>query len=278
MRSERARVLITVKASPEPSKTYGDTVCVAGVRLNDDGTGSWVRIYPVAFRHLDSAQQFKKFEVIDVDLTRSTKDARPESFRPNWETLTRHQDRSGNYKTYLADARGPILEKLIGPTMCDLRAGVEADLNAQSLGLVEVRELKALKFVDHGPWTDTQIASMTAVMSQPDLFGEVGTAPMLVPPRFKVHYDYYCMTPSCTGHKPRILDMELSALQHKNRFKTDAELKDVITRRFHTEMWNDTLRTYFFVGNFGDVIKRKNFSVLGVYRPRRVTDYATTLF
>ncbi|KQR86728.1 hypothetical protein [Microbacterium sp. Leaf179] len=72
MLSERARVSITVKASPEPSKTYGDTVCVAGVRLNEDGTGTWVRIYPVAFRHLDSVQQFKKFEVIEVDLTRSS--------------------------------------------------------------------------------------------------------------------------------------------------------------------------------------------------------------
>ena len=29
MLSEQARVLITVKASPEPSEKYGDTVCVA---------------------------------------------------------------------------------------------------------------------------------------------------------------------------------------------------------------------------------------------------------
>ena len=278
MLSERARVLITVKASPEPSKTYGDTVCVAGVRLHEDGTGSWVRIYPVAFRHLDSAQQFHKFEVINVDLTRSTKDARPESHRPNWETLARRQDRKGKFRTYPAKARGPILEKLIGPTMCDLRDGVMADLNAQSLGLVEVRQLKPLRFVDHGPWTDEQIADMKAVMSQPDLFGEVDKTPILVPPRFKVHYDYFCKRPECGGHKPRILDIELSALQYKNRFKSDEELKELITRRFHTEMWNDRLRTYFFVGNFGDILKRKNFSVLGVYRPPRTTDYGTTLF
>ncbi|WP_146086504.1 hypothetical protein [Rathayibacter sp. AY1D1] len=278
MLSERARVLITVKASPEPSKTYGDTVCVAGVRLNEDGTGSWVRIYPVAFRHLDSAQQFKKFEVIEVDLTRSSKDARTESYRPNWETLSRSVDWSGKYKTHDPAARGPVLEKLVGPTMCELRAGVEADLNAQSLGLIEVRELRKLRFVEHGPWTKAQVASMQTVMGQPDIFGEVDDTPMLIPPRFKVHYDYYCMSPMCGGHKPRILDIELSALQHKNRFKSNEELKDIITRKFHAEMWNDAVRTYFFVGNFGDIVKRKNFSVLGVYRPRRATDYATTLF
>lgn len=102
--------------------------------------------------------------------------------------------------------------------------------------------------------------------------------PILVPPRFKVHYDYFCMSAECGGHKPRILDMELSALQHKNRFTSDAELKGIITRKFHTEMWNESVRIYFFVGNFGDIVKRKNFSVLGVYRPPRATDYARTLF
>jgi hypothetical protein len=269
-------VLITVKASPEPSKTYGDTVCVAGVRLNDDGTGSWVRIYPVAFRHLDSAQQFKKFEVIEVDLTRATKDSRPESHRPNWETLSR-QVKNEKYTTYPNDARGPILEQLLGPTMCELRAGVDADLNAQSLGLVEVRELKPLRFVEHGPWTAKQVEDMKAAM-QPDIFGDVDETPMLIPPRFKVHYDYYCITPSCNGHKPRILDMELSALQYHNRFKSNEELKALITQKFRTEMWNDRVRTYFFVGNFADIVKRKNFSVLGVYKPPRASAYADTLF
>jgi hypothetical protein len=277
MLNSRARVLITVKASPEPSKNYGDTVCVAGIRLNDDGPGTWVRIYPVAFRHLDSELRFKKFEIIEVDLIPSSKDTRSESYRPNWETLTRHKQ-NGKFKTYDADVRGPILEKLIGPTMCDLRMGVKADLNAQSLGLVEVRDLRPLRFEEHGPWTDAQIASMTAVMSQPNLFGEVDTTPVLVAPRFKVHYDYFCMSPACKGHKPRILDMELSALQHRYRFKSDAELKATITTKFLTEMWNAKVRTYFFVGNFADIVKRRNFSVLGVYRPPRGADYLSALF
>lgn len=277
MQSVRARVLITVKASPEPSKTYGDTVCVAGVRLHDDGRVGWVRIYPVAFRHLQSEQRFSKFEVIEVDLTRSTKDARPESHRPNWETLVRSTS-GGKNKTLPVAARGPVLEKLIGPTMCDLRKGVEADLNAQSLGLVEVRELGPLRFEDHGPWTADQVASMTNAMSQPDIFGEVDTTPALVPPRFKVNYDYLCMSADCKGHKPRILDWELNALQFKFRNETDSELKRIITQKFHTEMWSDDLRTCFFVGNFNDIVKRKNFSVLGIYRHKRSADYGSTLF
>lgn len=153
----------------------------------------------------------------------------------------------------------------------------DANLSAQSLGLVEVRDLKPLRFAEHGPWTARQIEDMKAAM-QPDIFGDVDETPMLIPPRFKVHYDYYCMTPTCNGHKPRILDMELSALQYHNRFKSNEELKALITQKFHAEMWNERVRTYFFVGNFADIVKRKNFSVLGVYKPPRASAYADTLF
>jgi hypothetical protein len=46
---ESMRLLVTVKAYPQPSKRYGETVCVAGVRIDTD-IPSWVRLYPVAYR------------------------------------------------------------------------------------------------------------------------------------------------------------------------------------------------------------------------------------
>ena len=273
MTSERARVLITVKASPEPSTTYGDTVCVAGIRLLPNDAVSWVRIYPIAFRHFGPGKQFNKYEVIEVDLARSTKDTRTESYRPNWDSLVR-----SNQAPLRDAARGRILAKLIGPSMCDLRRGVEADLTAQSLGLVEVRKLRGLKFEHHGPWTDKQIASMAASLSQPDLLGQVDKTPMLVAPRFKVNYSYLCADDDCKGHEPRILDWELNALQYRFRNRSDDELKAIITTKFLDEMWNDKVRTYFFVGNFADMVKRRNFSVLGIYRPPRDADWGSTLF
>lgn len=272
MLSQRARVLITVKASPEPSKTYGDTVCVAGVWLRE-GEPEWVRIYPVAFRHLHSEQQFKKYEVIEVDLTRSSSDSRHESHRPNWETLRRDSAHALPPK-----ARGPILERLISPTMCDLRTGVEQSPTAQSLGLIEVRNMKPLIIENHGPWTRKQVESMTAFMSQPELFGEADDTPRLVPPRFKVKYKYQCASGACRWHEQRILDWELNALQHHNRYASDAELREMITTKFYEEMWNDKVRTYFFVGNFADIVKRRSYSVLGVYKPPRESDWGSTLF
>jgi hypothetical protein len=45
-------VLVLVKATPQPSRQYGDTVCVAGADMNADPL-RWVRLYPVPFRYME---------------------------------------------------------------------------------------------------------------------------------------------------------------------------------------------------------------------------------
>jgi hypothetical protein len=74
----KARVLITVKTYPQPSHSYGELVCTAGI-LSD---GKWIRIYPIPFRRLQSKNQFKKYQFIELDLTRRERDFRPESYKP----------------------------------------------------------------------------------------------------------------------------------------------------------------------------------------------------
>ena len=56
-------MLITVKAAPTPSTTYGETVCVAGLSADPSDPG-WVRLYPINFRHLDDTSQFAKYDII----------------------------------------------------------------------------------------------------------------------------------------------------------------------------------------------------------------------
>lgn len=73
-----ARVLITVKTYPLPSGKYDELVCTAGI-LPD---GKLIRIYPIPFRALSFDAQYKKYEWIELDLTRNTDDFRPESYRP----------------------------------------------------------------------------------------------------------------------------------------------------------------------------------------------------
>ena len=74
----KLRVLITVKTYPTISKKYDELVCTAG--FSEDG--KWIRLYPIPFRKLDYVHQYKKYDWVDVDLTKNTSDFRPESYRP----------------------------------------------------------------------------------------------------------------------------------------------------------------------------------------------------
>jgi hypothetical protein len=72
------KVLIAVKTYPTLSAKYDELVCTAGFR--EDGT--WIRVYPVPFRKLEYASQYKKYDWIELELVKNTSDFRPESFRP----------------------------------------------------------------------------------------------------------------------------------------------------------------------------------------------------
>ena len=72
------KVLVAVKTYPAISSKYDELVCTAGFLEN----GEWIRIYPIQFRKKSYAQQFKKYDWIEMDLVKNESDFRPESFRP----------------------------------------------------------------------------------------------------------------------------------------------------------------------------------------------------
>lgn len=74
-----ARVLITVKTYPLPSRSYTELVCTAGLL---DGE-KWIRMYPIPFRFLqDDQKKYPKYSWVELNLTRNTSDFRPESYSP----------------------------------------------------------------------------------------------------------------------------------------------------------------------------------------------------
>lgn len=82
---ERKKVYITVKTYPTISKKYDELVCTAGF-LED---GSWIRLYPLPFRKLYNEQKYKKYQWIEADVEKSSKDYRSESYKViNRDTIT----------------------------------------------------------------------------------------------------------------------------------------------------------------------------------------------
>ena len=73
----KRKVFITVKTYPTISTKYDELVCTAGI-LDD---GSWVRVYPLPFRKLDDENRYKKYQWMELPLTKNTSDPRPESYK-----------------------------------------------------------------------------------------------------------------------------------------------------------------------------------------------------
>jgi len=67
------RVLITIKAPPNPSKKYLETNCCAGVDLD---SGQLIRLYPIPCRLLDDAKKLTKYSIIRVVCDKPIRDKR----------------------------------------------------------------------------------------------------------------------------------------------------------------------------------------------------------
>lgn len=79
---ENRKILIATKTYPSISTKYRETVCTAGILLDDDEQPiEWVRIYPIRFRYLDFDQRYPRWSIISANIEKNAKDSRPESYR-----------------------------------------------------------------------------------------------------------------------------------------------------------------------------------------------------
>lgn len=72
---QSSQVAILIKALPQPSKKYGETVCCAGVT----DSGEWKRLFPVRYRHLSGDQSFQRWDRIEFSYRTPNQDNRRES-------------------------------------------------------------------------------------------------------------------------------------------------------------------------------------------------------
>jgi len=253
------RVLITVKAAPNPSERHGETVCVAGISA-DPAKPGWVRLYPVNFRDLGSEDRFRKYDIVTLDAKPARQDQRRESWKPLLTTIVAESHlRPWN-------PRRAWVEPYIEDSMCRLNRDARASANAQSLALVRPLTVDGLDVEAHPGWTRAEQSKIDAYVSQLDLFGTQDRTP-LEAPRFRAAYRYHCHERGCGGHRQGCIDWELVAFQRRLRQLSDAELVTAIRDKFLGELCGPARDVAYFVGNQA---KRTHvFSVLGVWWPPR---------
>jgi hypothetical protein len=255
----RLRLIVTVKAAPNPSDKYGETVCVAGVNADPTDPG-WIRLYPINFRELGDGASFRKYDVVSVDATPARQDARAESWRPRMATL--------RVENSLARRdRRAWIDPYVGlTTMCRLNTG--AKMSSSSLALIRPRQVSDLVIARHPGWTTAQQTKIDNHLNQLNLLDTDDRTPLQAP-RFTGAYRYRCTEPTCRGHRQGFLDWEFIALQRRLRHRDDTTAIRQLREKFLDQMCAPNRDVAFYVGN--QAKHPGTFSVLGVYWPGRTT-------
>ncbi|WP_329258720.1 hypothetical protein OG417_21290 [Actinoallomurus sp. NBC_01490] len=258
---EEMRVLITVKAAPNPSETYGETVCVAGLRLDVDRPG-WVRLYPINYRELETNQKFKKYDIVSLQARPNHSDPRPESFRPLLNTVRRE----GHLKPW--KPREPYVVDHLYESMCALLTGVRTNPpgKSRSLAAIRPRVVQGIDIEPHPGWTAEEQAKIDNYVNKLDLF-ERAPRTALEAPRFKGWYRYLCHSASCKGHRQGIIDWEWVALQRKLPGYDDQRLQAALRKKFLDEICGADRDVIFYLGN--QAKRMRTFMVLGMYYAKR---------
>ncbi len=260
-RPVRMRVLITVKAAPNPSATYGETVCVAGLRLDLDAAG-WVRLYPVNSRELERDDNFRKYDIVTLMARPSPGDPRAESWRPQVDTIRNE----GHLPPW--ERRRQFIDEYVEGSMCGLIEAARLRGSAKSLAAIRPREVTGMDIELHGPWTADEQGKIDAYMNQIEFPG-MSRRPKtdLEAPRFRGWYRYVCQAPGCGGHRQGIYDWEWVTLQRNLSRLGDAEASAALRKRFLDEICAPTNDLAFFVGN--QQKRPQGFMVLGAFYPPR---------
>lgn len=129
------RALVLVKAFPQPSQKYEETVCCAGITP----AGQFVRLYPVRYRHLRPEQRFNRWDVIEYSAERPPHDHRPESRHVNEDSIRIVQGATALSET----SRVAIWAPHVSPTLAELKSSnVE---RGTSLGVIKP-DVGSIKF------------------------------------------------------------------------------------------------------------------------------------
>lgn len=230
------RVLITLKTYPTPAWRGGEVVCTAGITAD----GEWIRLFPIPYRLLDDPQRFKRYQWIEVRVTKARNDTRPESYRADIDSIRVLSEplKSANYW----QARKNVISPLLSDSMCQL----QSERNSKgfpTLGMFRPKEIRSLHIEPtEAEWSETELARL----SQLRLI-EASPIQQLQKIPFTFKYEYVCNDTTCRGHTMLCTDWEISQAYRRFSRHYGRDWESMFRSKFEREMIekNDT---HFYVG------------------------------
>jgi len=250
---KRIKILITVKTYPLPSRKYGELVCTAGV-LED---GSFIRLYPIDYRYKPYWQWYKKYQWVEVEVEKHTRDSRPESFRPIREIRTLGEPISTDNNW--AERKRYVLAKGVS-AMCELQKRSQKEV---SLGIIKPSLVEDFIIEEtERNWKPEWVADM----QQLRLFGPDRKPLEKIPYEFS--YRFRCQNTGCNGHKQMIEDWEVGQLYRsmRDKFGDEKIACDKVKDKFFGRICAADKDTHFFVGT---VLEHGTWIILGTFWPKK---------
>lgn len=265
-----ARVLITVKTYPLPSRSYTELVCTAGL-LNGE---KWIRMYPIPFRFLQDQKQYPKYSWVELDLVRNTKDFRPESYRLKNENI-KVLDAIGTANAW--DARKSFVLKETFTSMEEL---IKLAKSSAKKSLATVKPKEIVKFEiknDEREWKPDWLEQI----KQMDMFEPANSSGQRkVVRKLPYKFYYHFLTEDNKLRKLMIEDWEIGALFWHCLSQTDGDeeaAKQMIKEKYFDQFVQEK-DLLLFVGTtfLNHNIAPNPFVIIGVFYPPK-TDQLSLL-
>ncbi|MBE0657593.1 MAG: hypothetical protein IH602_07870 [Bryobacteraceae bacterium] len=250
------RALIVVKTYPVPSESGIESSCTAAIT----DSGEWLRLYPVPWRLLANDQRFRKYQWVEVDVTKAPSDPRPESHhlvRDGIRILSNPLPNSRHWQ-----AKKDVVYPLSSPSLCWLSRQRDANFHP-TLGLFRPSEIRRLRFYPEADpdWSESQ----RLMLRQTHLFVEPPREELQKIP-YKFVYEFRCDDDDCRGHNLMCTDWEMLESYREWTVRYGDRWQEKFRLRYEEEMIrkNDT---HFFVGTVAS--HPHSWIIIGLFYPTK---------
>ncbi len=270
----KEKVLIAVKTYPVLSESYSELACTAGFREDC----SWIRLYPVPFRLLEEDKRYKKYQWVQADIARSTKDPRPESYRIqniDGMTLLNEVD-TGKNRDWVERRRVILANNKIYTN----KEEIIKKAHANELSLVIFKPTRIVDFVIEdveSDWPRDKIFAIQEKLKQGNLFDEPSLADLQMIRKLPVKFSYKFTDDAGVPSTLMIEDWEIGALYWNCvRMHGPQQAKEKVREKYMDE-FAATKDLHLFLGTTRQwhAMKAPNpFVIIGTFHPPHVMQAA----
>jgi len=256
----REKILIVAKTYPNLSKKYVETVCVAGITDNN----GWVRLFPVKFRDLPNSKKFKKFDIIEADISKTNdKYLRRESRKINENSISITGSLPvSKVSKKIAKKNWEIRKKFLLSRLDKSIEELESKKKAmnKSIGIIKPKKIVSFFKKNISECRDWERDLIEG--TQKTLLGNYESPLDKIP--YWMGYKFYCNNKSCKGHNMMCEDWEMLQLFRtmKKKYGTDEKAFEKVKEKYFD--WMQKRDLYFIVGT---EIRFNKFLIIATFYP-----------